>query len=102
MLQMKRKSGQRVRSEGTAVTVKADSRCKILTIEVVFNYRGDNDGSSVPVSRTVEKRGRERERLIYNEEEDTGRPVTWDLVYGLMRCDVRLCPLKSYWCWEDP
>ncbi|KAJ5210210.1 hypothetical protein N7472_000349 [Penicillium cf. griseofulvum] len=26
MLQMKRKSGQRVRSEGTAVTVKADSR----------------------------------------------------------------------------
>ncbi|KAJ5827901.1 hypothetical protein N7447_004664 [Penicillium robsamsonii] len=89
MLQMKRKSGQRVRSEGTAaVTVKADSRCqknldrsfpstidwkpvekqlrkwcnlvrmgKMLTIEVVLNYRG-NDSSSVSVSRTVQKRGR--------------------------------------------
>ncbi|KAJ5473981.1 hypothetical protein N7475_003547 [Penicillium sp. IBT 31633x] len=44
----------------------------------------------------------ERERLIHNEEEDTGRPATWDLVYGLMRCDVRSCPLKSQWCWEDP
>lgn len=142
MLQMKKKSGQRVRSEGTAVTVKADSRCqknldrffpstidwkpvekqlrkwsnlvrmgKMLTIEVVFNYRGDDDSNSVPVSRTVEKRGRvsatsrmlaERERLIHNEEENTGRPATWDFVYGLMRCDVRSCPLKSDWCWEDP
>jgi hypothetical protein len=142
MLQMKKKSGQRVRSEGTAVTVKADSRCqknldrffpsnidwkpvekqlrkwsnlvrmgKMLTIEVVFNYRGDDDGNSVPVLRTVEKRGRvlatsrmlvECERLIHNEEENTGRPVTWDFVYGLMRCDVRSCPLKSDWCWEDP
>lgn len=58
---------------------------KLLTIEVVFNYRGDDDGSSVSVSRTVEKRGRvsatsrmlvERERLIRNKEEDTGRPAT--------------------------
>jgi hypothetical protein len=57
----------------------------MLTIEVIFNYRGDDDDSSVPVLRIVEKRGRvlvtsrilaERERLIYNEEENTGRPVT--------------------------
>ncbi|KAJ5588708.1 hypothetical protein N7537_011386 [Penicillium hordei] len=142
MLQMKKKNGQRVRSEGTAVTVKVDSRCqknlerffpstidwkpvekqlrkwsnlirvgKILTIEIVFNYRGDDDGPSMSVSRTGEKRGRvsatsrmlaERERLIHNEEENTGRPATWDLVYGFMRCDVRSCPLKSDWCWEDP
>ncbi|CRL30790.1 unnamed protein product [Penicillium camemberti] len=54
---------------------------KLLIIEVVFNYRGDDDGSSVPILRIVEKRGRvsvtsrmlvERERLIRNEEEDTG------------------------------
>lgn len=58
---------------------------KMLTIEVVFNYRGDNDGNSVLISRTVKKRGRmlatsrilaERERLIYNKEENTGQPVT--------------------------
>ncbi|KAJ5367880.1 hypothetical protein N7541_001821 [Penicillium brevicompactum] len=142
LLRMKKKSGQRVRSEGTAVTVKVDSRCqknlerffpstidwkpvekqlrkwsnlirvgKILTIEIVFNYRGGDDGPSMSVSRTAEKRGRvsatsrmlaERERAIHNEEENTGRPATWDLVYGFMRCDVRSCPLKSDWCWEDP
>ena len=58
---------------------------KMLTIEVLFNYRGDDDGNYVPISRTVEKRGRvlvtsrmlaERERLIYNEEENTRRPAT--------------------------
>ncbi|KAJ5354426.1 hypothetical protein N7541_005470 [Penicillium brevicompactum] len=84
---------------------------KILTIEIVFNYRGGDDGPSMSVSRTAEKRGRvsatsrmlaERERAIHNEEENTGRPATWDLVYGFMRCDVRSCPLKSDWCWEDP
>lgn len=76
---------------------------KILTIEIVFNYRGDDDGPSMSVSRTVEKRGRvsatsrtlaECERLIHNEEENTGRPATWDLAYGFMRCDVRSCPLN--------
>lgn len=36
------------------------------------------------------------------EEESTGRPSTWNLVYSRMRCDVRSCPLKSDWCWEDP
>ncbi|KAJ5608658.1 hypothetical protein N7528_009225 [Penicillium herquei] len=137
MLQMKKKSGQRVRSEGTAVTVKASDRSqqnlelfcaatidwksvekqlrkwsnlvrigKTLTIDIVFNYRGDDEGA-----RKVEKRGRvsatsrmlvERKRHIDAEEDMTERPATWDHVYKLMRCDVRSCPLKSDWCWEDP
>jgi hypothetical protein len=32
----------------------------------------------------------------------TWRPSSWSLVYGLMRCKVRSCPLKSECCWEDP
>lgn len=39
---------------------------------------------------------------VNNEEENTRRPATWDLVYGLTRCDVRSCPFNSDWCWEDP
>lgn len=137
MLQMKKKNGQRVRSEGTAVTVKAGDRSqqnlelfcaatidwnsvekqlrkwsnlvrmgKTLTIDIVFHYRGDDE-----VPQKVEKRGRvsatsrmlaERQRRINIEEDITERPATWDLVYGLMRCDVRSCPHKCDWCWEDP
>ncbi|KAJ5155676.1 hypothetical protein N7492_008479 [Penicillium capsulatum] len=44
----------------------------------------------------------EREAHIDAEEETTGRPSTWSLVYDRMRCGVRSCPLKSDWCWEDP
>lgn len=40
----------------------------------------------------------EREAHIDAEEETTGRPLTWSLVYDRMRCGVRLCPLKSDWC----
>ncbi|KAJ6004602.1 hypothetical protein N7540_012971 [Penicillium herquei] len=137
MLQMKKKNGQRVRSEGTAVIVKADDRSqqnlelfcaatidwksvekqlrkwsnlvrsgKTLTIDIVFHYRGDDE-----VPQKGEKRGRvsatsrmlaERKRHIDIEEEITERPATWDLAYSLMRCDVRSCPHKSDWCWEDP
>ncbi|KAJ5640171.1 uncharacterized protein N7484_008033 [Penicillium longicatenatum] len=84
MLQMKKKTGQRVRPEGTAVTVKASDRSqqnlelfcaatidwksvekqlrkwsnlvrmgKILTIDIVFHYRGDD-----VVPQKIEKRGR--------------------------------------------
>lgn len=58
----------------------------------------------------VDKRGRlsatkrmlaERDAQIDAEEESTGRPSTWNLVYGRMRCDVRSCHLNSDWCWED-
>jgi hypothetical protein len=84
---------------------------KKLTIVIAFNYRHDDDGHSMPASRRVEKRGRisatsrmlaEREAHIDAEEESTGRPSTWSRVCELMRCNVRSCPLKSDWCWEDP
>lgn len=134
---MKKKNGQRVRSEGIAITVKAGDRSqqnlepfcaatidwnlvekqlrkwsnlvrmgKTLTIDIVFHYRGDDE-----VPQKVEKRGRvsatsrmlaERQRRLNIEEDITERPATWDLVYGLMRCDVRSCPHKCDWCWEDP
>jgi hypothetical protein len=44
----------------------------------------------------------EREEEIAAEEEMSGRPCSWNLVYELMRCNVRSCQLKSDWCWEDP
>ncbi|KAJ5622044.1 hypothetical protein N7528_005276 [Penicillium herquei] len=62
------------------------------------------------VPQKGEKRGRvsatsrmlaERKRYIDIEEEMTEQPATWDLVYSLMRYDIRLCPHKSDWCWED-
>jgi hypothetical protein len=142
MLQTKKKRHQRVRSEGTAITVSVNDRSqrnlekfynsaninwkpmekqlhkwssllrigKKITIEIASNYRCDDDGHSMP-SRRVGKRGRvsatsrmlaEREAHIDAEEETTGRPSTWSLVYDRMRCEVRSCPLKSDWCWEDP
>ncbi|KAJ5808834.1 hypothetical protein N7474_010103 [Penicillium riverlandense] len=143
MLQPKKKRHQRVRSEGTAVTISVNDRSqrnlenfynstninwkpvekqlrkwsnllrigRKLTIDIAFNYREDDDGHSMPSSRRVEKRGRvsatsrmlaDREAHIEAEEESTGRPSTWSRVYELMRCNVRSCPLKSDWCWEDP
>ena len=143
MLQTKKKRYQRVRSEGTAVTVKVDERSqkklekfcnstnidwapvekqlrkwsnllrigRKVTIELAFTYREDDDAHSMPSSRRVEKRGRvsatsrmlaEREAHIVAEEEATGQPSTWEYVYRLMGCDVRSCPHKSDWCWEDP
>ncbi|KAJ5904902.1 uncharacterized protein N7473_001818 [Penicillium subrubescens] len=44
----------------------------------------------------------EREAHVVAEEEVTGQPSTWERVYELMRCNVRSCPHKSDWCWEDP
>jgi hypothetical protein len=111
MLQMKKNDHQRVRSEGTAITVSVNDRSlrnlekfynpaniswkplekqlhqwsnllrigKKITIEIAFNYRGDDDGHSMP-SRRVEKGGRvsatsrmlaEREAHIDAEEETT-------------------------------
>jgi hypothetical protein len=43
----------------------------------------------------------ERQEQIDVEEERTGRPSSWNLVYGLMRCKVRSCTLKSHCCWDD-
>lgn len=143
MLQTKKKRHQRVRSEGTAVTVKVDERSqkklekfcnstninwapvekqlrkwsnllrigRKVTIELAFTYREDDDVHTMPPSKRVDKRGRvsatsrmlaEREAHIVAEEEATGQPSTWEYVYRLMRCDVRSCPHKSDWCWEDP
>lgn len=142
MLQTKKKDHQRVRSEGTAITVSVDDRSqrdleklcgstsinwapvekqlrkwsnllrigKRLRVVISFNYRQEDD-NSVPASRRVEKRSRvsatsrmlaECDAHIDAEEESTGRPSTWNLVYSRMRCDVRSCPLKSDRCWEDP
>ena len=138
MLQTKKKRHQRVRPEGTAVTVKVNERSqanlekfysstnidwtpvekqlrkwsnllrmgKKLTVEIAFTYREDDNPP-----RKSEKRGRvsatsrmlaEREAHIVAEEEVTGQPSTWERVYELMRCNVRSCPHKSDWCWEDP
>jgi hypothetical protein len=83
---------------------------KTLTIEIAFTYREDDNGHSMP-PRKSDKRGRvsatsrmldEREAHIVAEEEVTGQPSTWERVYELMRCNVRSCPHKSDWCWEDP
>lgn len=142
MLQMKKKRSQRVRSEGTAVTVSVNDKTlkdfekfynstdinwepvekqlrkwsnllrmgKKIRILIAFNY-GHDDDQLRPTSRRIEKRGRvsatsrmlaEREEHINAEEETTGRPSTWSLVYDRMRCVIRSCPLKSDWCWEDP
>ena len=143
MLQMKKKRHQRVRSEGTAVTMKSNDRSqrniekfynstdidwksvekqlrkwsnllrigKKLTIVIAFNYRSEDEDHSATASGRVDKRGRvsatsrmltEREAHIADEEERTGRTATWSAVYDRMRCNVRSCPLKSDWCWEDP
>ncbi|KAH8430182.1 uncharacterized protein LDX57_007852 [Aspergillus melleus] len=86
---------------------------KKITVIIALNYRYDDvdDAPITSASRRVEKRGRgsrttrmlaEREECINAEEENTGQPSTWSLVYERMRCHVRSCPLRSDWCWEDP
>jgi hypothetical protein len=83
---------------------------KKITVVITLNY-DDNDGHATSASQRVEKRGRvsrtgrmlaERDAYISAEEESTGRPSIWNLVYERMRCHVRSCPLRSDWCWEDP
>ena len=143
MLQMKKKHHQRVRSEGTDITMKSNDRSqrkikkfcnstnidwkpvekqlrkwsnllrigKKLTIVIAFNYRSEDEDQYMPASRKVDKRGRvsatsrmvaEREAHIAAQEERTGQTATWSVVYDRMRCNVRACPLRSDWCWEDP
>lgn len=126
MLQTKKKRNQRVRSEGTAITVSVDERSlkekfynstnigwtpvekqlrkwsnlhrigKTLRVIIAFHYGYDD--SSLPTSGRVDKRGpvsatrrmlAERDAQIQAEEETTGRPSTWNLVYRRIRCDVR-------------
>lgn len=41
------------------------------------------------------------EIYIVAEKETTGQSSTWEYIYRLMRCDIRLCPHKSDWCWEN-
>lgn len=69
---------------------------KTLRVIIAFHYGYDD--SSLPTSGRVDKRGpvsatrrmlAERDAQIQAEEETTGRPSTWNLVYGRMRCDVR-------------
>ena len=78
---------------------------------IAFNYGHDEDDQARPATRRVEKRGRvsatsrmlaEREAHIDAEEEATGRPSTWSVVYDRMRCVIRSCPLISDWCWGEP
>ncbi|KAJ5226336.1 hypothetical protein N7468_007561 [Penicillium chermesinum] len=126
MLQMKKKGHQRRNVEkffnSTSIDWKpVDKQLrkwsnllrigKKLTIAIAFNYRSKDDDHAGSASRRFDKRGRvsatsrmlaEREAHIAAEEERTGRTATWSVVYDRMRCNVRSCPLKSDWCWEDP
>ncbi|OJD20581.1 hypothetical protein ACJ73_08084 [Blastomyces percursus] len=83
---------------------------KQLKVTVVFNYRQEDDDSHPPLGG-ADKRGQvsasrrmlaEHQTHIEAEEERTGQPSTWNLVYEAMQCRVHSCPLKSDWCWEDP
>ncbi|KAJ5783415.1 uncharacterized protein N7518_009092 [Penicillium psychrosexuale] len=84
---------------------------KKIRVLIAFNYSYDDDDQARLSSRRVEKRGRvlatsrmlaEYKAHIDTEEEATGRPSTWSLVYDRMRCVIRSYPLMSDWCWEDP
>lgn len=79
-------------------------------IELAFTYREDNNIDTMSPLGRVDKREcvsatsrmlAECEAYIVAEEETTGQPSTWEYIYRLMRYDVRLCPHKSDWCWED-
>lgn len=84
---------------------------KKIRVLITFNYGHDDNDQARPSSRRVKKRGRvsaisrmlaEHKAHIDTEEEATGRPSTWSLVYDRMRCVIRSYPLMSDWCWEDP
>lgn len=53
--------------------------------------RGDKRSCMLATRRMLA----EHKAQINTEEERTGRPLSWNLVYKLMQCKVRLCPLKS-------
>ncbi|KAB8074014.1 hypothetical protein BDV29DRAFT_157072 [Aspergillus leporis] len=44
----------------------------------------------------------ERHADIAAEEEKTGRPSSWNLVYELMQCNVSSYQLNSDWSWKNP
>ncbi|KAI7974043.1 hypothetical protein EIK77_009238 [Talaromyces pinophilus] len=85
---------------------------KRLTVTITFKYRRDtNDEDPLSSIRRSKKRRRvtattsmlaERAEDIAAEEEISGRPCSWSLVYELMQCNVKSCQLNSDWCWEDP
>ncbi|KAJ5344402.1 hypothetical protein N7452_002406 [Penicillium brevicompactum] len=110
MLQMKRKMASECDLKAQlSLSKRATDLSKIWNYFVLLLLTGIQGDDEVP--QKVEKRGRvsatsrmlaERQRRINIEEDITERPATWDLVYGLMRCDVRSCPHKCDWCWEDP
>ncbi|QKX62541.1 uncharacterized protein TRUGW13939_09702 [Talaromyces rugulosus] len=84
---------------------------KTLTVNLVFKYRRERDVKRVTKSKKGEKRNRvsttnimlaECDEDITAEEERTGRPSTWNRVYGLMKCNTTSCQLNSDWCWENP
>ena len=65
---------------------------KKIRILIAFNY-GHDDDQLRPISWRIEKRGcvlvtsrmlAEREEYINVEEETTGWPLTWSLVYDCM------------------
>ena len=65
---------------------------KRLRVVIAFNYRQDDD-NSVPASRRVEKRSHvsamsrmlvKHDAHIDAEEESTGQPSTWNLIYSCM------------------
>ncbi|KAJ5917574.1 hypothetical protein N7466_011128 [Penicillium verhagenii] len=116
ILQMKKKRSQRVRSEGTAVTVSVNDK-SLKDFEKFYSSTNidwkpvEKQLRKASITEGREERGRvsatsrmlaERGALIDAEEEATGRPSTWSLVYDRMRCVIRSCPLMSDWCWEDP
>ncbi|KAF5017030.1 hypothetical protein F66182_11109 [Fusarium sp. NRRL 66182] len=85
---------------------------KRLTVSIIFKYqRGTHDDDPASSTRRSKKRRRvtatttmlaERDEDIAAQEESSGRPCSWNLVYELMQCKVPSCQLNSDWCWEDP
>ncbi|KUM55832.1 hypothetical protein ACN42_g11406 [Penicillium freii] len=81
---------------------------KTLRLVISFNYTENTVGSTAN-RRTTDKRGassatqrmlQERDQHISAEEEISGEPPAWKMVYALMRCPGS-CDLGPH-CWQDP
>ncbi|OQD75547.1 hypothetical protein PENANT_c153G06638 [Penicillium antarcticum] len=79
---------------------------KKLRLSISFNY---TENTSTADRRATDKRGassatqrmlQERDQQICAEEEASGEPPTWKMVYALMRCPGS-CDLGPH-CWQDP
>ncbi|CAG8428374.1 unnamed protein product [Penicillium salamii] len=81
---------------------------KTLRLSISFNYTENTVGSTAN-RKTTDKRGassatqrmlQERDQQIGAEEEISGEPPAWKMVYALMRCPGS-CDSGPH-CWQDP